>query len=147
MAAEIGTRSNPIEAPVSPLRWLARRLRLEKDRRLHAVEELFVHDFAVGNFVQSDFFHLETSRFRLESDVHFKGDGEVSAGDERAFDRAGVDFVVFDPPFAFGSHGVDTFALGRLSGRRAGFDADDSRVNRVLPRLAQTCLASRGGRV
>jgi hypothetical protein len=28
---------------------------------LHAVEELFVYDLAVGHFIEADFFHLEAS--------------------------------------------------------------------------------------
>ena len=53
---------------------------------LHVVEELFVNDLAIGDFVDTDLFQLEAPALRLERDVHFESNGEMRAGDEGAFD-------------------------------------------------------------
>jgi hypothetical protein len=109
--------------------------------KLHVVEEFFVHDLAIGDFVDGNFFHLEPSTLWLKSDIHLKRHREARATDERPFDECGVYFVVRVPPFAFGFHCRETFRFPRLSGRRASFQADD--IGRVkLHRLVKLALGA-----
>ena len=92
---------------------------------LHVVEELFVDDLAVGDFVDGHLFEREPFGLRFEGDVKFESDSEVRSRDKRTLNCSRVDIVVGGPPFAFGLNGRKAFRLARCSGRRAGFHADD----------------------
>src|SRR5690348_16725342 len=99
----------------------------EYSLNLHVVEELFVHDLAVGDLVDTHFFHGEPLGLRFKRDVELERNGEMRAGDERALDLRGVNLVIRHPPFAFRLDRLNTFRFARLSGRSSGFDADDVR--------------------
>src|SRR5438105_1527030 len=83
---------------------------------LHAVEELFVHDLAASDSVDSDLFHREPSALWLKGDVQFENHRKMRTGDERTFDSGRVDFVVGGPPFALGFDGLKALSFARSSG-------------------------------
>src|ERR1035438_10348694 len=92
---------------------------------LHVVEELFVYDLAVDHFIDGHLFHCESSALRFEGDVQFENHREMRSRHQWAFHDSFVDFVIRDPPLALGFYGRNSLGLARLSGRCAGFHADD----------------------
>ena len=92
----------------------------------HALEELFVHDLAVGDFAGRHLFHRESSGLRLKRDGQFECHREVRARDQRTLNSGQAHFVVSGLPFALSRHGLN---LAQHSGRGASLRADD--VGRV----------------
>src|SRR4051812_5295180 len=93
------------------------------NKLLHRVEELLVHDFAIGNLVDGNFFHLKTLVLRLERHVQLKNDREVRAGNKRTFYSSRMNVVVRSPPFTLSKNCVKTFRFSRASWRSSSFHA------------------------
>ena len=84
---------------------------------LHAVKELFVNDFSVDDFIDSDLFHREALGLRLKRHVQLISDCEVRTRYERTLNFQRVDLMVSGPPFAFSLDGRKALRLAGPSWR------------------------------
>src|SRR6266516_2268538 len=92
------------------------------------IEKLFLHDFTVGNRVQSRFVHLHPLALHWAifwCDVILEVHDETVAMGKRSFDFSAVDLVILNPPLELTPDGGDAIhALGKPWVGH-GFDADD----------------------